>query len=185
MYTILINNDNTLTKTVTTNIMHRSSMIDGIRFLLEPIYKSNDETYDMATFTCTLECKLPSGKYIPKVLTPSSELYKGHIEYILPIDIELTSEVGDVDIKFTFTRLDMNGDGSKIERVRKTSSTTITILPAEQWSDYIPDTDLDAIAQLMLTIQSKQNHLDEAIKEFESIKADNNGTDEDISVEVI
>ena len=152
MYTILINNDNTLTKSVIKNIMHRSSMVDKIHILANPTYNG----YDMTTFTCVMEYVLPiSRQYVVETLTPSEELYKERIEYTLPINTQITSEVGDIEIKFIFTRLDMLEDGSKVERVRKTASTTITILRVEQWSDYISDSKLDPVVQMLLNVQAQ------------------------------
>lgn len=152
MYTILINNDNTLTKSVIKNIMHRSSMVDKFHILANPMY--ND--FDMREFTCVMEYVLPISKqYIVEILTPSAELYKEKIEYTLPVNTQITSEIGNVELKFTFTKLEMLEDGSKVERVRKTSSTAITILKVEQWSDYISDAKLDPVVQMLLNVQAQ------------------------------
>lgn len=156
MYTILINSDNTLLKTVTFPIMHRSSMVDGLHVLVDPTYKKSAEEFDMRTFTCLMEYRLPiSETYVTEILTPSAELYQEKLEYTLPIDTRLTHEVGNVELKFTFIRLDMLEDGTIAERVRKTSSTTISVLKTEQWSDYIADAKLDPIVQMLLTTQAQ------------------------------
>ena len=157
MYTILINKNNTLTTSNRTNIMHRSSMVDSLRVLVDPYYEFNDvTTLDMSEFICTMEYVLPvSRQYTTEILIPQSELYKERLDYRLPVDTKITSEAGDVEVKFVFTKLEMLDDGTMKPRVRKTSSTIVKIIPVETWSDYIPDANLDSIAKLMLELQGK------------------------------
>ena len=155
VHTILINSDNTITNRMNGNIMHRSSNVDSLRILVEPTYKDQYGNLNMSDCTCVIEFVTPIGKrYIPKVLTPSEELYKNRLEYLLPITLDLTKESGELEFKFIFNKLEMRSDGSFIERSRKTRSSSISILPVEQWSDYIADESLDSIAQIMLTSQS-------------------------------
>lgn len=157
MYTVLVKNDNTVISTVRTNIMHRSSMVDNFRVLVDPMYNG----FDMRTFQCVMEYKLPiSDTYTPEILTPSDELYSGKLDYRLPVDTKITSEVGDIEFKFMFIRADMDENGNPIERVRKTSSSTLTILPVAMWSDYISDAKLDSIAQALLMNQAQNKYLE-------------------------
>lgn len=152
MYTILVNNDNTLMASIKERIMHRSTMVDKLHFLVDQKYGD----LDMSKFTCILEYKLPiSNKYIVETLVLSQELYKNKLEYLLPITTKITSEFGNVSMKLTFTYLEMDENGNTIEHVRNTDSIILPIIPIERWSDYIPDTDLDAIAQIMMSLQSK------------------------------
>lgn len=160
MYTVLVKNDNTLITTVRTNIMHRSSMVDGFRVLVDPVYKGEQE-FDMKTFQCVMEYKLPiSNTYTPEILTPLDELYNGKLEYRLPVNTKITSEVGNVEYKFIFIKADMDADGNVIERVRKTESNTLNVLPVAMWSDYIADAKLDSIAQIMLVNQTQNKYLE-------------------------
>ena len=178
MYTVLVKNDNTLVSTVRTNIMHRSSMVDGFRVLVDPEY--SDEKFDMRTFQCVMEYKLPiSDTYTPEVLTPLDELYNGKLDYRLPIDTKITSEVGNVEFKFIFIRADMDENGNVIERVRKTSSSTIKILPVAKWSDYIADAKLDSIAQVLLMNQAVANQLGAYADMLNDTKADSIAKDEE------
>lgn len=173
MYTVLVKNDNTLISTVRTNIMHRSSMVDGFRVLVDPIY-NEEEAYDMRTFQCVMEYKTPiSETYTPEILTPLNELYNGKLDYRLPVDTKITSEVGDIEFKFMFLRADMDADGNVIERVRKTSSSTLKILPVAKWSDYIADAKLDSIAQVLLMNQAVANQLGSYADMLNETKADN------------
>ena len=42
MYTILVNDDNTLTTSVRERIMQRSKLVDSLHFLVEPTYKEKN-----------------------------------------------------------------------------------------------------------------------------------------------
>lgn len=175
MYTVLVKNDNTLVTTVRQNIMHRSSMVDDFRVLVDPMYNG----FDMRDFQCVMEYKLPiSNTYIPEVLTPLDELYNGKLDYKLPFDTKLTSEVGEIEYKFIFIRAEMDENGKVIERVRKTSSNTLNILPVAMWSDYIADAKLDSIAQVFLMNQAIANQLGAYADMLNVTKADNIAKDE-------
>lgn len=172
MYTVLVKDDNTLVTTIRTNIMHRSSMVDGFRVLVNPTY-NKEEKFDMRDFQCIMEYKTPiSDTYTPEVLTPLDELHKDKLDYRLPVDTKITSEVGDIEFKFMFIRVDMDSDGNVIERVRKTSSSTLKVLPVAKWSDYIADAKLDSIAQVLLMNQAVANQLGAYADMLNDTKAD-------------
>lgn len=176
MYTILVKNDNTVISTVRTNIMHRSSMVDNFRVLVDPTYNG----FNMRDFQCIMEYKLPiSDTYTPEVLTPLEDLYNGKLDYRLPIDTKITSESGDVEFKFIFARAEMDENGNVVERVRKTSSSTIKILPVAKWSDYIADAKLDSIAQVLLMNQAVANQLGAYADMLNDTKADSIAKDEE------
>lgn len=151
VYTILIKDDNSLIHTIKTNIMYRSTGIDTIRFLVNPSYGN----LDMSKVNALLEYVTPvSRTYDTITLTPSKELYKGKVEFLLPIDLRFTGELGDLELTINFTYLEMNEDDTFVERVRKIGTTSITIHKTPTWSDYIPDVKLDNITQMMLKQQS-------------------------------
>lgn len=151
MFTILINDDGTLTQSIKEKIMHRESNVHTFRFLVEPIWICNKKTTYMRDYDCIFEYRTPSSEtYETILLTPSEELYKDKLEYLLPIDINLTCEIGKLNIKFIFTWLEMNEDGNFTEHSRKTLPTSVDILPVPQWSDYISNEKLDNIAQITL-----------------------------------
>lgn len=175
-YTILVNNDNTLTTSVKTRIMQRSNMVDKLHFLVEPIY--ND--YDMSKFTLTMEYVLPvSRKYRTEVLVLSEELYKNKLEYFLPVDTKITSEAGNVEFTLTFTYLEMDAEGNTVEHVRKTDTSIIQILSAAQWAEYIPSADLDSISQIMLSLQAKIEQEKVYAELLQESRADNIKLDEE------
>ena len=170
MYTILVNDDNTLTTSVRERIMQRSKLVDSLHFLVSPTYKE----LDMTDFTVTMEYILPVSKeYVSEVLVKSEELYKEMLEYKLPFDTDLTKEAGEIEVKLTFSKVDLDADGNDIQYVRKISATSITIVPIESWCDIIPDKALDAIDQRIIKTDAQIKALLEANEITRLEKADN------------
>ena len=170
MYTILINDDNTLTTSVRERIMQRSKLVDSLHFLCPQTYKE----LDMADFTVTLEYILPvSREYKTEELVKSDELYKEMLEYILPFDTDLTKEAGEIEVKLTFSKVDLDEDGNDIQYVRKISATSITIVPIESWCDIIPDKALDAIDQRIIKTDAQIKALLDVNEITRLEKADN------------
>ena len=170
MYTILVNDDNTLTTSIRERIMQRSKLVDSLHFLVSPTYKG----LDMTDFTVTMEYILPVSKeYVSEVLVKSEELYKEMLEYKLPFDTDLTKEAGEIEVKLTFSKVDLDADGNDIQYVRKISATSITIVPIESWCDIIPDKALDAIDQRIIKTDAQIKALLEANEITRLEKADN------------
>ena len=170
MYTILVNNLNELVTTVKNRIMQRSKLVDSLRFLVEPEYNG----LDMSTFTVLLEYLTPvSHEYRTEVLVKSADLYKNYLEYTLPFDTQLTREAGDVQLQLTFAQLTIDPDGNNIQRVRKTSSTIIKILPITVWSDVIADNALTSIDQRLLQAEAMLQAANEMVDYLDIVKADN------------
>ena len=170
MYTILVNDDNTLTTSVRERVMQRSKLVDSLHFLVSPTYKE----LDMTDFTVTMEYILPVSKeYVSEVLVKSEELYKEMLEYKLPFDTDLTKEAGEIEVKLTFSKVDLDADGNDIQYVRKISATSITIIPVESWCDIIPDKALDAIDQRIIKTDAQIKALLEANEITRLEKADN------------
>lgn len=176
MYTILVNNDNTLTTSVKERIMQRSKLVDSLHFLVEPIYKE----IDMSQFNVVLEYLLPvSKKYVTEILTLSSELYKNKLEYVLPFDTALTKEPGDIEVQLSFTKVDLDINGNNMQYVRKTSPCKITIVPISAWSDIVPDDALNAVDMAFLQLEGKMKELEEMAETYNTTKADNIKLDAD------
>ena len=170
MYTILVNDDNTLTTSVRERIMQRSKLVDSLHFLCPQTYKE----LDMTDFTVTLEYILPvSREYKTEELVKSDELYKEMLEYKLPFDTDLTKEAGEIEVKLTFSKVDLDEDGNDIQYVRKISATSITIVPIESWCDIIPDKALDAIDQRIIKTDAQIKALLDANEITRLEKADN------------
>lgn len=158
MYTILVGESNELVTSIKERIMQRSKLVDNLHFLVEPTYKG----IDMSGFTATLEYLLPvSREYHTETLVKSADLYKEKIEYKLPFDTNLTKEAGNIEIQLTFIKVGMDADGKDIQMVRKTSTTTIKILPISAWSDIIADDSLTALDQRLLQAEAMINAANE------------------------
>lgn len=181
MYTILVSKDDSLVTTNREVIYHRSNKIQKIQFLVDPYWTKDGQVSDLRTFMCVMEYKTPASmRYTPVLLTCSDELYKERVEYLFDIDTSMTSEVGNVQIKLTWTKLEKNVDGTFNEKCRPTTHTNLEISPVAQWSDYVADSNLSNIAQIMLNNQANveqikfyAEQLTELGKTFTITKADN------------
>ena len=170
MYTFLINEDNTLTTSKRERIMERSKQVDNLHFLADPTYKD----VDMRDYTVVLEYLLPvSKRYKTEILEKSEELYKNKLEYKLPIDTNLTSEPGDIEIQLTFLNVTMDPDGTTVQHVRKVGPGVICIVPIQNWSDIIPDEALGALDQRILALNAQIKALSDRNNAIIDGKADN------------
>lgn len=168
-YTILINDDNTMTTTLKHRVMQRSKLVDDLWFLVAQFYNG----YDMSKFTVVLEYVLPiSRQYKSEILSMSSELYNGYLKYTLPFDTELTKEHGDIELMISFIAVELDDNGRSVQRVRKVSGTNITILPITAWSDIIPDDALSALDQRIIMTDAQIRALNELADTFDAEKAD-------------
>ena len=131
--------------------------------------------YDMSLFTVTMEYLTPvSHEYRTETLVLSEEGYEGHLKYVLPIDTCLTREAGAVELQLTFSCAELDDEGNSVQRVRKTSATTLDIIPIKAWSDIIPDNALTALDQRIIKVDSQIK----ALSELQGSKADNIKYDE-------
>lgn len=170
MYTILLNESNELITSVRERIMQRSKLVDSLHFLVDPVYKG----MDMSGFTVTMEYILPiSREYKTEALVKSDSLYKEKLEYKLPFDTCLTKEHGKIEVQLTFTKVELTPDGDSIHYVRKTSPTTITIVPISAWSDVIADNALTALDQRLIQVDAMLNAVNDMNMYLEENKADN------------
>lgn len=170
MYTILLNDTNELVTSVKERIMQRSKLVDSLHFLVDPIYKE----MDMSDFVVTMEYILPiSREYRTEILVQSPDLYKEKLEYKLPFDTCLTKEHGKIEVQLTFTKLELNPDEGSVQYVRKTSPTTITIVPISAWSDIIADDALTALDQRILQTQAMIEAVNDMNEYLDEVKADN------------
>ena len=171
MYVILVNDDDTLYGSKKERIMARSKCVDNLVFIVNPIYRN---TYDMTTATVMLEYVRPiSRKYETEILKLCDERYNGFLQYKLPFDTNLTAEHGSLELQLTFVYTDIDANGNGIQRVRKTSPTTIDIIPISAWSDIIPDEALSSLDQRLIKLDAQMRAIDEMNKVIADTKADN------------
>ena len=172
MYTILVNQDDSLYGSHKERIMQRQKLVNDLVFIVEPIYRN---THDMTSASVMLEYVLPvSREYKTVFLTLSEERYNGcYLQYKLPFDTDLTSQAGQVELQLTFAYVEMAPNGVGIQRVRKTSSTTIDIIPITAWSDIVPDAALSALDQRILKLDSQMRAIDDYIGVIDNSRVDN------------
>ena len=169
MYTILVTDENELQITVEERIMQRSKLVDTLHFLVDPIYKE----LDMSDFTVLLEYILPISRELhTEALSLSPDLYKDHLEYRLPFDTALTKEHGNVEMQLTFVKVALDAQGNNTQYVRKTSPTSVTIVPISAWSDIVADKALGAIDAALLQLDGKIKALEEMAETYHNTKAD-------------
>lgn len=170
MYTFLINEDNTLTASLTERVMERSKLVDNLHFLADQTYKNED----MSEYTVLLEYLLPiSKRYKTEILSRSEELYKNKLEYKLPFDTNLTSEPGDIQMQLTFVNVTMDPDGTTVQHVRKVGPGVIHIIPIQNWSDIIPDEALGVLDQRLIAFEAMHKAMMDQMNQNLDNKADN------------
>ena len=175
-YVILVNEDNTLTASRKERIMQRSKLFNNLWFLAEPTYNG----YDMSTCTVVMEYILPiSKKYHSEILELSEDGYREYLKYVVPIDSKLTTEIGEVELQLTFIYSDLDENGESIQRVRKTSTAKLNIIPISAWSDVIPDTALGALDQRIIKMDAQIKELLSLGEVYDAAKADNIAYDAD------
>lgn len=171
MYVILVNDDDTLYGSKKERIMARSKCVDNLVFIVNPIYRN---TYDMTNATVMLEYVRPiSRKYETEILKLCDERYNDFLQYKLPFDTNLTAEHGSLELQLTFVYADLDANGKNVQRVRKTSPTTIEIIPISAWSDIIPDEALSGLDQRLIMMNAQIRALDEMNQIIADTKADN------------
>ena len=171
MYVILVNDDDSLYGSKKERIMQRSTGVDTLVFIADPIYRN---THDMTSATVMLEYIRPtSRKYETEILELSDERYNDcYLQYRLPFNTKLTSEAGFVELQLTFVYTDLDENGNGIQKVRKTSPTTIEIIPIAAWADIVPDAALSALDQRLLKLDSQMRAMDDYMNVLDSNKVD-------------
>lgn len=169
MYTILVNDDNTLSVTQRDRIMQQSTGFDAIRFLVNPTYKG----FDMARCNVTLRYKTPlSQKLKTETLTLAPQTYNGFLQYIIDVDSKLTCEPGDIICNITFTLVETKEDGAPIARVRKVDDAPITINAITDWDALVPDGLLSSLDQRIIVQEKQIKQLAEVAIALDKQKAD-------------
>lgn len=169
MYTILVNDDNTMSVTERTRIMQRSTGFDAIRFLVNPDYKG----FNMRDCTLIARYVLPvSHQLRSEKLELAAEDYNGFLQYIIPVSSKLTYEPGDITCNLTFTLVDTDDAGNPIARVRKLDNVSITVNTITDWDALIPDELLSSLDQRIIEQDKQIKQLAEIALLLDQEKAD-------------
>ncbi len=171
MYVILVNDDDTLYGSHKERIMQRQKLVNNLVIVVDPIYKD----INMTDATVMIEYLLPvSKRYETEILTLSDEKYNDcFLQYKLPFDTKLTSEAGEIQIQLTFVKTELDENGKGIQRVRKTSSTVINVIPITAWSDIIPDNALSSLDERLIKLDAQMRGLNEYMNVLDNNQVDN------------
>lgn len=165
-YVFLLNDDNSITASHREVLMQRSKLVDEIWFLVNPKYKICEN--NMSDFSVVLEYILPVSKsYHSLELIEAEEGYKEYLKYIVPLDSNLSSEAGDIQLQLSFVYVGLDADGSNIQKVRKTTPATLHITPVAAWGDIIPDSALSAVDQRIIKTQAQIKELEQLANTIE------------------
>lgn len=161
-----MNDDKSLTATVVTTLYQREKLADKIQILIPPNYGE----LDLSEFTATLKYVDQANVPHAEILKKEAELYKEHIRYVLPVDTELTQYAGDITIRLTFTKTDM--EARKVFVVH-TGELVIKISPLKDYYSFVPDESLEFVDQIVSDLQNKISALDKIADIYDKTKADN------------
>ncbi len=157
-YIFLLENDNEIIASHREVLMQRSKMVDEVWFLVNPKYKTCEN--DMSLYNVLLEYILPVSKsYHSLELTKDKEGYKEYLKYVVPLDTNLSSESGDIQLQLSFIYVGLDADGNGVQKVRKTKPAILHITPIAAWGDIIPDASLAAIDQRIIKTQAQIKEL--------------------------
>lgn len=157
-YIFLLENDNEIIASHREVLMQRSKLVDEVWFLVNPTYKTCEN--DMSIFSVMLEYILPVSKsYHSLELVKAEEGYKEYLKYVVPLDTNLSSEAGDIQLQLSFIYVGLDANGKGVQKVRKTKPTKLHITPIAAWGDIIPDSALSAIDQRIVITQAQIKEL--------------------------
>lgn len=166
MYTILMDKHKQLVKTVETKLYQREKLTEKLQFLFPKIY--ND--IDLSEFTIILKFIDQQGISHAEILSPDDDLYKGKIRCAMPIDSDLTKFSGDISIRITFEKIDVE---NQTQYVLHTGETTITISPLKDYYCFVPDKSLEFVDQLVGNLEAKIEATEKIADIYDKSKADN------------
>ena len=167
-----MNQDKSLTITSKINIYRKENMVDKLKFLFSEKYQ------ELELADCTATLKYTDTNNIPhaEILQKDEELYKGKLAYTLPLDSELTEFPGNINLRVTFTKIDME---TQTQYVMHTGEVTITVLPLADYYNFVPDKSLEFVDQILGYFQTKIEAVEKIAETYDSEKADNLSYEDD------
>ena len=161
-----MNDDKSLTATVVTTLYQREKLADKIQILIPPNYGELDLNEFTATLKYVDQANVPHAEILPK----DKDLYKEHIRYVLPVDTNLTQYAGDIAIRITLQKNDME---VRKTYVVHTGELIINISPLKDYYAFVPDESLEFVDQIVSNLQNKIEALDKVADAYDKTKADN------------
>lgn len=122
MYTIIMNSDKSLTKTIVRTIYKGENLVDTIVFLIPKIYGD----VNLAQLEVELTYTDPqSGDHAEPLRLIDTDYKNDWLRFHLPVDTKLTQYSGDIIIRLQFS--DVSKDGANRSVVLLTGTTKVTI----------------------------------------------------------
>lgn len=166
MYTIVMDKYKQLNATIKTILYQRENLTEKVQFLIPEYYNE----IDLKEYTAILKYLDQYNTSHAEILEKDDTLYKGKIRYILPINSELSKFSGDITIRITFTKIDMD---TQTQYVLHTGETSITISPLKDYYTFVPDESLEFVDQLVGNLEAKLEATERIAEIYNSEKADN------------
>lgn len=166
MYTIIMNDDKSLVTTVATTLYQREKLADKIQILIPQTYKD----LQLNEFTVLLKYVDQANVPHAEILEKDRDLYKDHIRCVLPVDTNLTQFAGDITIRITLQKNDVE---SKKIYVIHTGESIIKINPLKDYYSFVPDQSLEFVDQIISDVQNKIDTLNKIADVYDKTKADN------------
>lgn len=161
-----MNDQKELIATVKTMLYQKEKLVDKIQFLFPQDYNG------LNLSECTAILKYLDQSNVPhaELLQKDEELYKDHLRYILPVDTNLTRFAGNIEIRVTFSKVDME---SQQQYVLHSGPLIITINPLKDYYAFVPDESLEFVDQLVGNLEAKLESADKIASAYDAEKADN------------
>lgn len=161
-----MNDQKELIATVKTMLYQKEKLVDKIQFLFPQDYNG------LNLSECTAILKYLDQSNVPhaELLQKDEELYKDHLRYILPVDTNLTRFAGNIEIRVTFSKVDME---SQQQYVLHSGPLIITINPLKDYYAFVPDESLEFVDQLVGNLEAKLESVDKIASAYDAEKADN------------
>lgn len=167
MYTIVMNDDKSLSQSIVTTIYQREKLVDKMRFLFPLKYGDIDLSKCIAVLKYTDQGNVAHSE----ILTLADELFENRrLIYYFPIDTDITRFAGDVTLRVTFLEVDM--ENGKRTEVLHTGQTTITVHPLEDYYRYVTDESLEIIDQVLTKFDARAQAYEKAAEAYAMEKAD-------------
>lgn len=166
MYTFLMMGDKSLVATIKTTLYQREKLVDKIQFLIPQTYGD----MDLSDWTVTLKYLDQVNTAHSEILTKDPELYKEHLKYVLPVDTKLTQYAGDIKVRLTLSKVDME---VRTQYVLHSGEATVTIAPLSDYYKFVSDESLEFVDQLVGNLEAKLEAAEKLAEMYDKEKADN------------
>lgn len=164
MYTIMMLNDKSLVVTSKTTLYQREKLADKIQFL----FPQNYGDLNLSEFTATLKYVDQGNEVHTETLKPDEKPYKNMLRFVLPINTELNRFAGDVIMRITLSKTDIDEN----EYILYTGETTISISPISDYFQYVPNESIEILNQKIIELDERIKTQEELGNKLDSSKAD-------------